>query len=126
MIDQPPVAIEAHVHGCRTTACDRRIHRRRRRHWLLRFPLRSANSTSYCPGSSGSITADGSVVSVGTVAMNILPLETQIRFEHPVMGRHYFRVRDRIGWGSDLDIWAPSCSWSAWWGRRTVGYRVIA
>lgn len=122
MISSPP---PAHTASCHTHACWHRVKRHRRAHWLRRFPLRWAVSTSYCPGSSGSTTADGSTVHLGVVAMNSLPLETTIRFEHEVLGRHRFVVRDRIGAFSDLDIWSPSCSWSSWWGRRRVSYRVM-
>jgi 3D (Asp-Asp-Asp) domain-containing protein len=86
----------------------------------------AATSTSYCPGSSGAVMADGTRVRWGSAASNRHPLGTRlqligVRFH----GRRTFVVRDRIGHGSDLDLWAPSCSWSRRWGRRRLRYRVI-
>lgn len=82
-------------------------------------------STAYCPGSSGTVMANGRHVHFGAVANNMLPLGTRIRMARPVFGRRVFVVEDRIGWGSQLDIWMPSCRQALQWGRRTVAFRVI-
>jgi 3D (Asp-Asp-Asp) domain-containing protein len=76
-------------------------------------------STNYSPCSSGQIMADGSRVRFGSVAMNMLPLGTRIYLRPGLYGRHRFTVRDRIGWGSQLDIWTPSCGGAVRYGRRT-------
>lgn len=84
-----------------------------------------AQSTSYCLRGSMS---DGSYTRWGSVAMNRHRLGTHIRVISPrsgFFGQHRFTVRDHIGWGSDLDFWAPSCSMSRQWGRRTVRYRIV-
>lgn len=85
--------------------------------------VRYARSTSYCLRGR---MADGSFTRHGSVAMNSLPLGTRIRLVGVKFdGRRSFVVRDRIGWGSELDFWAPSCRMSLWWGRRTVKFRVV-
>lgn len=84
---------------------------------------RSANSTAYCL--TGQL-ADGSRPRLGVVAMNRHPLGTRITLKQKgPNGRRRFVVRDRIGWGSELDIWTPSCAWAYnVWGRRQVQYRI--
>lgn len=85
----------------------------------------SASSTSYCPGSSGTVMADGTHVRFGSAASNRHALGTRLRLLGVrFRGRRTFIVRDRIGYGSDLDLWSPSCSASRAWGRRRVRYRV--
>lgn len=66
--------------------------------------------------------------------MNRHPLGTHIRIRgvysggrligRAVGGLRMFTVRDRIGWGTELDFWSPSCSWSRLFGRRTVTYQI--
>jgi 3D (Asp-Asp-Asp) domain-containing protein len=85
-----------------------------------------ASSTSYCPGSSSSVMADGTHTRLGSAASNRHPLGTRLRLIGArFLGRRTFVVRDRIGWGSDLDLWSPSCTASRRWGRRRVRYRVL-
>lgn len=74
-------------------------------------------STAYCL--SGTM-ADGTGVRGGSVANNWYPLGTKITVSASPTGRKRFVVRDRIGWGSSLDFWVPSCSLARSWGRRTV------
>lgn len=74
-------------------------------------------TTSYCL--SGRM-ADGSYVRAGSVAHNGYPLGTRIYLEPAVFGRHRYVVRDRIGWGTELDVWHPSCAVSRAFGRRRV------
>jgi len=85
-------------------------------------PVTSAHSTAYCLRGR---MADGTYVRWGSVAMNRHPLGTLIWLTRPVNGRRYFRVRDRIGYGSELDIWMPSCSDARRYGRRVRYYRVV-
>jgi 3D (Asp-Asp-Asp) domain-containing protein len=119
----------AHVPGCASSACDSRIGRLWSRHHpraRKTSAIVTAVSTSYCPGSSGTTMADGTPVRFGSVAQNTLPLGTRIRLiGQSFMGARDFVVRDRIGSGSQLDFWAPSCSESISWGRRTVRFVVV-
>lgn len=86
-----------------------------------------ASSTSYCPGSSGPYMAHKHRhVYFGAAASNRHPFGTRIRLIGTrFLGRRTFVIEDRIGSGSDLDLWAPSCSASRRWGRRQVRYRVV-
>jgi 3D (Asp-Asp-Asp) domain-containing protein len=78
-------------------------------------------STCY---SQGTTTASGERVHVGIVAQNTLRFGTRIRLDHPVFGRRYFTVEDRIGSGSELDIYNPSEAACINYGRQRVGYVV--
>ena len=81
-----------------------------------------ANSTAYCL--QGTM-ADGTGVRPGSVASNWHSLGTRIYLIRPTFfGQRKFTVRDRIGYGSDLDFWTGSCSTAFAWGRRYVRYRV--
>jgi len=97
----------------------------------------TVSSTAYCssePG--GQITADGSRTYFGEVATprpglyGSLPLGTLIELISPRQityrnrTRRLFRARDRIGYGSQLDFFFPSCAAMNAWGRRTVTFRV--
>lgn len=85
----------------------------------------TVGSTSYCL--QGTM-ADGSYTRWGSVASNLHPLGTRIKVTRPrggFFGMKRFVVRDRIGWGSQLDFWHASCAGSRAWGRRTVRYRVL-
>lgn len=78
-------------------------------------------STAYCL--SGTM-ADGSPVRAGSVAHNGYPLGTRITVSPSFYGQRRFVVRDRIGWGTELDFWTPSCATAYAWGRRVVTVRV--
>jgi 3D (Asp-Asp-Asp) domain-containing protein len=80
-----------------------------------------ASSTCY---SQGTVTASGEHVRVGIVAQNTLRFGTLIRLDHPAFGRRYYRVEDRIGSGSDLDIYNPSERACIDYGRRRLSYTV--
>lgn len=79
--------------------------------------------------------ADGTYTRTRSVAMNRHPLGTKIkllglyvngrRVASTVRGLKVFVVRDRIGWGTELDFWSPSCSWSRYFGRKTARYQII-
>lgn len=88
-------------------------------------PTQVVTATSYSPCSSGSVMADGHRTYFGAVASNRHPLGTLLRFTHTLYGRRYFRVRDRIGHGTELDVWQPSCSGAIAFGRRRIAYRVV-
>lgn len=86
------------------------------------MPLLIADTTGYCDHGT---MASGQYTHWGAVASNRHPLGTKIKLSRRVDGRRYFRVLDRIGWGSELDIWFPSCDRAVRFGRRTVRYRVV-
>jgi 3D (Asp-Asp-Asp) domain-containing protein len=77
-------------------------------------------ATSYCL--TGAM-ADGSHTRMGSVANNQYPLGTKITIDPPFLGRRHFVVRDRIGYGSQLDLWAPSCGQSIRFGRHRIRMR---
>lgn len=77
-------------------------------------------STAYCL--SGTM-ADGSQTRAGSVASNQYPLGTHLIIKPAPYHRKHWVVRDRIGWGTELDFWRPTCSLAMRWGRRTVHIR---
>lgn len=85
------------------------------------------HSTAYTPCSSGTIMADGTRTRLRSVANNFLPLGSKIRLvgRPGPYGLRIFYVRDRIGSGSQLDFWVPSCRDGILWGRRIVKFRVL-
>jgi len=90
-----------------------------------RSPWLTVDSTSYSPCSSGTITASGKHTYFGEVAMNTLPLGTRIQIRPAAFGRSTFTVEDRIGSGSELDIYQPSCTAAIDYGRRAEHVRVL-
>jgi 3D (Asp-Asp-Asp) domain-containing protein len=81
------------------------------------------SSTAYCQ--SGRM-ADGSSTRPGSVASNLYRLGTRLRVSRSPYGRgRVFVVRDRVGYGSQLDFFVASCARARLWGRRTVHVRVI-
>jgi len=78
-------------------------------------------STAYCL--TGTM-ADGTGVRAGSVASNQYPLGTVLEVRPSPSGRRLWVVRDRIGWGTELDFWVSSCARAIAWGRRTVRVRV--
>lgn len=78
---------------------------------------RVANSTAYCL--QGTM-ANGQKVRAGSVAMNGVPLGTKITVRSSPTGRKHWVVRDRIGHGTQLDFWVPTCGQAIRWGRRNV------
>lgn len=87
-----------------------------------RLDVHVASSTAYCDHGT---MADGSWTRLGSVASNRHPLGTRITLtRRGPGGRRHWIVRDRIGWGSDLDFWMPTCSAAITWGRRHIAYRI--
>lgn len=80
-------------------------------------PWRTLNSTAYCL--SGTM-ANGRRVHSGAVAMNLLSLGSHVTVSSSPLGTRHFTVEDRIGWGSQIDFWVPSCALALAWGRRQV------
>ena len=89
-------------------------------------PWQSVSATSYSPCSSGTITASGEPVRFGGVAMNTVPLGTHIEISPAAFGRSTFTVNDRIGSGSQLDIFTPNCQQAIDFGRRMEQVKVIS
>lgn len=81
-----------------------------------------ASSTAYCLNGT---MANGHRVHWGAVASNRHRLGTRIRMKHKIRGRRYFTVEDRIGYGSDLDVWMGSCHKARQYGRRHAMYTVV-
>lgn len=74
-------------------------------------------STAYCLRGT---MANGQQVHDGAVAMNGPSFGTQyVVLSGPKDGRVY-TVKDRIGHGSDFDIWMSSCDAARQYGRRTI------
>ncbi len=67
--------------------------------------------------------ADGTFVRAGSVASNSYPLGTKLTIRSSPTGRRHFMVRDRIGYGTQLDFWVSSCGQAINWGRRSVTVR---
>lgn len=87
----------------------------------IAHPPYKSGSTAYCLNGQ---MADGSQTRAGSVAANNYRLGTKLTISPSPSGRRFFVVRDRIGYGSQLDIWTPSCSQARQWGRRQVTIRV--
>jgi hypothetical protein len=82
-----------------------------------------AHSTAYCLHGR---MADGTITRAASAASNRHPLGTRIRLTHPGPGgRRVWVIRDRIGYGSDLDFWQSTCQRARAWGRHTIHYRVL-
>jgi 3D (Asp-Asp-Asp) domain-containing protein len=78
---------------------------------------RTVTSTGYCLDGT---TADGGHTGPGEVAMNGVPLgSTWAVRSGPLAGR-VLVVTDRIGHGSQFDVWFSTCSAARAYGRRTI------
>lgn len=78
-------------------------------------------STAYCLHGT---MADGTYTRAGSIAHNGYALGTRVTVWPSPTGQRRFVVRDRIGWGTQLDFWLPTCSAALAWGRRLVHVRV--
>lgn len=60
--------------------------------------------------------ADGQPVHQGAIATldRSIPFGTHIT----VPGLGTYVVEDRVGWGTDFDVWTPSCATADRWGRQ--------
>jgi 3D (Asp-Asp-Asp) domain-containing protein len=81
-------------------------------------PTISVTTTAYSPCSSGTMTASGQHVRAGIAAANWLRLGTRIRIWPPAFGRTRYVVEDRVGYGTSLDLYTPSCEAAIEYGRR--------
>jgi 3D (Asp-Asp-Asp) domain-containing protein len=80
-------------------------------------PAAATESTAYCL--TGTM-ADGTHTRTGSLAHNGYPLGTRLWIRPSPTGRRRWTVRDRIGHGTQLDFWLPSCDTAITWGRRHV------
>lgn len=81
---------------------------------------RVVTSTGYC---LDGITASGAEVGPGQAAMNDVPLGTHVQIlDGPLAGTR-FVVTDRIGHGTELDVWFDDCDDAVAYGRRRVTIR---
>lgn len=80
------------------------------------------STTSYCQGTT---TASGEHVFLGEVAMNTEPIGTRLQVSPPIYGRTRYVVLDRYGWGTQMDVYNPSCGAAIDYGRRVERVRVI-
>ena|SRR5215831_14704402 len=81
-------------------------------------------TTSYC---LTGIMADGTITRRRSAANNQLPLGTKIRLMGKQAGPNGMRryvIRDRIGWGTQLDLWHGSCSTAIRYGRKNVHFKI--
>jgi 3D (Asp-Asp-Asp) domain-containing protein len=76
---------------------------------------------STCYAQSG-LTASGEQTRPGIVAANQFRLGTWITLDRKVFGRRHYQVEDRIGWGSELDIFNSSEAACLQYGRRRIGF----
>lgn len=82
----------------------------------------ATRATAYCL--TGRM-ADGTFTRDRSAAMNGVPFGTRVYLRGAqafLNGRRVFYVRDRIGHGTELDLWTPSCHKAIQWGRRGVTY----
>lgn len=88
-------------------------------------PVARVVSTAYCLRGT---MADGSYTRHGSVASNKHALHRRIRLRprgRRLFGRRTFTIRDRIGWGTELDFWTASCATARAYGVRRVHYVVL-
>lgn len=81
--------------------------------------LGTLESTAYTH--TGDDMANGEHPHIGAVACNLVPLGTQIYIE----GLGYYTVKDRIGYGSQLDIFFNTESECVNYGRRIVNVYIV-
>lgn len=82
------------------------------------------STTSYCLHGR---MADGSYTRPRSAASNQLPLGKRIRLVGKITGPKGMRkyvIRDRIGWGTELDLWVGSCNTAIRFGRHTVHFKL--
>lgn len=78
---------------------------------------RLVSSTGYCLDGQ---TADGGEVGPGGVAMNGVPLGSRWRVVDGSLAGSVLTVNDRIGRGSDFDVWFDDCDDASAYGRQVI------
>ena len=123
LADIAPVAVATKSQP--TTGQKLRPKIKKRRSWRYRPPairLMRLESTAYCLGGrmfNGRFTHDGAVAVPRSWPMGGW---YQVR-SGPLKGK-VLKAEDRIGHGSQFDIWMP-CSRTAWYGRRSISVAQI-
>lgn len=82
------------------------------------------STTAYCLNGT---MADGTYTRRRSAANNYLRLGTRIRIVgHPAgpNGMRRYVVRDRIGYGTTLDLWTETCGKAIQYGRRAVSFKI--
>jgi 3D (Asp-Asp-Asp) domain-containing protein len=87
-------------------------------------PILWMDSTSYC---QGDIMADGQPPYIGAVAVipGAFPFGTKLKLLSGSYAGRMELVGDHIGWGSQLDIYDPSCQDAVEYGRQEIKVEVI-
>lgn len=102
------------------TRSPRLAHRPHHPRHLAAVTTRLLDVTSYCE--TGNRTASGVWPRYGMAASNLFPFGTRLRVPGwPVV----VTITDRIGWGSQLDLFSPSCRGAVQWGRRSLLVEVL-
>jgi 3D (Asp-Asp-Asp) domain-containing protein len=83
---------------------------------------RQVTSTGYCLTGT---TASGDRVGPGMAAMNGVPLGTRWRISGGPRDGQTLTVTDRIGHGTEFDIWFPTCEQARQYGRRTITVELL-
>jgi 3D (Asp-Asp-Asp) domain-containing protein len=83
---------------------------------------RQVTSTGYC---LTGITASGDRVGPGMAAMNGVPLGTRWQISGGPRNGQTLTVTDRIGHGTEFDIWFPTCDAARQYGRRTITVELL-
>lgn len=81
------------------------------------IPTRSVDSTAYC---GGGIMSNGSSVYNGAVAMNNVPFGKKWKVLSGSMSGATLTVADRIGWGSEFDVYMSDCAMMHQYGRQQI------
>lgn len=81
------------------------------------------DSTSYC---QAGIMADGQETYWGAAAGNEWPFGTRLRILTGRLAGTVVTIADRIGWGSQLDVFSPSCAWSWAYGREAILAEIVS
>lgn len=91
-------------------------------HLKHHYPHPIQGATAYC---QTGIMANGQQTEPGDIANNQMALGTRIETKHSVFGRRFFTVTDRIGFGSLMDFYTPSCEEADQFGRRNISFRIL-
>ena len=69
--------------------------------------------------------ADGNTVYYGAVAMNGVPFGTKYQILSGTEAGQVKTVEDRIGSGSEFDIWMGSCDQAIQYGRQQINIQRV-
>ena len=69
--------------------------------------------------------ADGEQTYIGAAAGNLWRFGTRIKILSGRLAGTIVTISDRIGWGSQLDIFNPSCAWAIQYGRERIEVQIV-